>query len=62
MGCPNGHEGGIFCCEDHVNQVMASFYERYKSWSPEQDPLIPVTLDQWRMYKKLMEEENDGKG
>lgn len=58
MACPNGHRGGVFCCEDHVNQCAARFYERYREWSP--NILIPVTYDQWKAYQKLLGEDEKG--
>ena len=57
MTCPNGHTGGVFCCEDNVNAVFAAFYERYKTYEPSVDR-IPVTLEHLDAYvafmKKLM--------
>ncbi len=56
MACPNGHKGTVFCCEDHVNQHFAEFYERYKNYH-RGGPLIPVTLGQWEAYRELLKED-----
>jgi len=57
MTCPNGHTGGVFCCEDHVNQSIAAFYKKYENWNPRENPLIPVTLEQWEAYQKTLKEQ-----
>lgn len=60
MTCPNGHTGGAFCCEDNVNQIMAKFYETYHE--NYREPLIPVTLETWKMYQRIFKEQENGKG
>jgi hypothetical protein len=55
MKCPNGHNGG-FCCEDNVNQMWASWWEKYKDYDWHRRPLIPVTIDQYEAYKRILED------
>ena len=62
MTCPNGHTGGVFCCEDHVNQCFDTFVKRYGESHGHGEPLIPVTLDQWEAYQRILKEQEDGKG
>ena len=51
MGCPNGHKGGMFCCEDQFNQVVAATLKRMETYEPA-PPIFYVTLDQLKWLEK----------
>ena len=63
MSCPNGHKGGVFCCEDNVNKIMVDFLDT-KYPNSDETQCIPVGIEQWLTYKKgsddLMEEADEG--
>lgn len=58
-GCPNGHKGGAFCCEDNVNRIMKIMVEKFEKWEGRHLSMIPVPLEQWDQYQQLLKEQED---
>ena len=58
MDCPNGHKGGVFCCEDMVNQAARFIWEKWERYEPS-EPRLFVTIDQYEAWTRILEEQDE---
>lgn len=56
--CPNGHKGGLFCCEDYVN-IWARIVMRKAEARVYDEPMCYVTLAQFEAYGKILRGEGE---